>query len=98
MLYFVTGEGMRILVLGQDHIDYLKKGELIVSPDSKVAVLYTPDEQWLGEKLIENMDKLTPSLFNELITEAKKRPVQHAGAYYPTVQIIKEGKPVKRGD
>jgi len=95
MLYFTTREGIHMLVLTEDHIDYLKKGEMIKSPNNRVCVFYTPDDQWLGEKLIENMNNLTPELFDKLMAESQKRPVKRAGPFHPTMQIIKEGKLVK---
>jgi hypothetical protein len=92
MLYFNTSYGQHVVILEPESLETLKTGEFVKSPNKVVLIGYTPDAEWLGEKIMENMDNLTPELLDRLISESQQRPEKRGRAYHPTMHVIKDGK------
>lgn len=52
--------GQRLMILEPRNLQMLKEGLIVRSGDKTIGLTYTPDLPWLQEKLIQEMDSLTP--------------------------------------
>jgi hypothetical protein len=97
MIYFELINGKKLLVLDQGHIQMLHDGENIVSPDGSVAVMLTPDIEWLTREIVAAIkaSTLDGELFDKLHDQSMRRePPAQTTPYRPLEQIIRFGKRV----
>ena len=72
----------------------IKEGYAAVSPDGRVAVMYTPDAVWLGRE-IQNAavaGTLSSVFLDNLIKESLQRPEILNRESHPTRQIVKDNQ------
>ena len=71
MLY-LSGDGLKIVILESANLDELRKGRPAKTPDGTVLIAWTPDPVWLADKIMD-CDGDGPTIAR-LIDEAAKRP------------------------
>lgn len=71
MLY-LSGEGLKIIVLESANLEELKKGRPAKSPDGTVLIAWTPDPVWLADKIMDSGGDA--EVIGRLIDEASRRP------------------------
>lgn len=91
MIHLKAG-GQRVIILEPGNIERIKKGEPAKSYDNSVLIAYTPDQEWLETKLIENMDELSPEKLDELLKESLTRPEVKQRPFKPPLQFPSGGR------
>lgn len=95
MIFLSTGN-QKVLILEPQNLEHLKAGEVIVSPDKSVCVMYAPDIERLGMDLQLHARKLTPELVDRLHKENMKWPaVNSMREPHPMKHVIKDGEVVE---
>ena len=79
-MIYLTGDGIKIIVLETANLDELRKGRPAITPDGKVMVAWTPDMVWLADKLLDAEG--SAKAIAKLIDEAAKRPQKGARPYH----------------
>jgi hypothetical protein len=86
MIYLKLVDGRHIVILEPGNLRELERGgNPAVSPDKEVMVAYTPDVEWLNEKLMECRAELnqSPELLDDLLKQSQKRPRVEERPYRP---------------
>ncbi len=71
-MIYLSGEGLKLIILETANIEEIKKGHPAKTPDGSVLIAWTPDPVWLADKILET-DGDTLAI-GRLIEEAAKRP------------------------
>jgi hypothetical protein len=71
MLY-LTGDGVKIIVLESGNLDELRKGRPAKTPDGSVLIAWTPDPVWLADRIADTQGDAQK--IAALIDEAAQRP------------------------
>lgn len=79
MLY-LSGSGLKIIVLESVNLDELKKGRPAKTPDGTVLIAWTPDPVWLAEQIAQCDGD--GAKIGELIDQAAKRPEKPPRPYH----------------
>jgi len=85
MIYLTVGE-KKIIVIEPGNMKALKEGTMVTSPEKDVAILYTPDIEWFGEKLrkiIHSDRSFDPEAFDRVHKESLKRAEVVDRPYHP---------------
>lgn len=83
MLY-MSGNGIKIVVLETANLDELKKGHPAHAPDGSVLIAWTPDPVWLSQQIIDSDG--SGGTIARLIDQAAKRPENPTPATHTTVK------------
>jgi hypothetical protein len=79
VIYLKLTDGRHLLILEPGNIQtLLDGGNPAASPDKEVMVCYTPDPDWLKERMMERWEevKSSPELFEKLLKKSQKRKKQ----------------------
>jgi len=71
-MIYLSGDGLKIIILESANLDELRKGHPARTPDGSVVIAWTPDPVWLADRLMD-MDGDGETI-GRLIDEAAKRP------------------------
>jgi hypothetical protein len=71
MLY-MTGDGVKIVILESANLDEIRKGHPAKTPDGSVLIAWTPDPVWLADRIMDTIGD--GEAIGRLIDEAAKRP------------------------
>lgn len=80
MLY-MTGNGVKIVVLETENVEELKKGRPAKTPDGSVLICWTPDPEWLAEQIKSSGGD--GKRIGELIDESTRRPQKSLRSSHP---------------
>lgn len=83
-MIYMSGEGLKVIILETANIEELKKGRPAKTPDGSVLIAWTPDPAWLTAE-IQKTGGDGPSI-GQLIDEASKRPEQPVRPYFSTTE------------
>lgn len=80
-MIYMSGEGVKIVILETANLEELKKGRPAKTPDGAVLIAWCPDPAWLAEQLAESGGDV--ATIARLIDEAAKRPEKPTRPYFP---------------
>lgn len=81
MIYMSAGDGkLRVVILETANLEEIKSGHPAKTPDGEVLIAWTPDPEWLSEKIIASGGDA--QAIGKLIDEASKRPQQPTRPYH----------------
>lgn len=85
MLY-LSGDGVKIIILESGNLDELRKGRPAHTPDKSVLIAWTPDPVWLADKIMDVKDGDANEIVR-LIDEASKRPEKSTRPYHKPYEV-----------
>ena len=71
-MIYLSGEGLKIIVLESANLDEIRKGKPAKTPDGSVLIAWTPDPVWLADKILESDGDAKK--IADAIDESAKRP------------------------
>lgn len=97
MIYMETDGGQKVLIIEPGNMRHLREGGVVVSPDKKIALMFSPDTTWLGSQIgaAAAAKELTEKKLSSLHKESLERQPVIERPSHPPVQIIKDGQAIK---
>jgi hypothetical protein len=92
MIFLVTQDGKRLLILEPANLEAIKQGGSVVSPDGSVQLLYTPDAIWLGQQIHAVAEFMNGDVLESLHKSSLERPEIYDRADHKLKQVVKDGK------
>jgi hypothetical protein len=75
-----------VIIIEPGNIENLKKGLPMKLPQN-MALVYSPDIEWLMDKICQNKEGISPEKLSELILEGLERKEVFERPYHPAFDI-----------
>lgn len=94
MIYLATVDH-HLVILEPDELEHIKNGGTLMSPNNRVALMYTPDAHFMGRMIAElqKAEVVTAGAIDVIHRQSLTREPVHAGAHRPHVELIQEPEP-----
>ena len=91
MIYLMTSNGGRLIIMDDDNLKRLKEGKPATTPDGNIQIVYQPDLMWLASQLelhYKEGKSISGEVIASLITIGKDKPPKSLPDGYTTKAMV----------